>query len=64
MPRKPPKEWVLTFPAAPVTIDGRKHYIRMKFYGRMKVYVLKGRGWRHQELPDAVEIPDSLSNGG
>ena len=49
MPRKL-KEWVLTFPATPVLIDGQKRYIRMKFYGRMKVYVLKGRGWRTQGI--------------
>ena len=55
MPRKPPKEWVLTFPATAVMVDGQKRYIRMKFYGRMKVYVLKGRGWREQELPVPAE---------
>ena len=44
------RQWALCFPATPVLIDGQKRYIRMKFYGRMKVYVLKGRGWRTQGI--------------
>jgi len=53
--RKPPKPWVITFPAQKVRCPkcGASFWTRFKFYGRAVVYALKGgRGVGHQGVPE------------